>query len=124
MDQGMGGFAFTPLFDISPISELQNSSSDCWPVLPKSHNLAMIGMDTALGNYTLEGNLAEVYKITPVLTVFFSKRDGGLVDGTSAQLTCLNVITEDSKDAPSMSSRNLLRVGVALLAALLFNTFF
>lgn len=48
MDQGMGGFAFTPLFDISPISELQNSSSDCWPVLPKSHNLAMIGMDTAL----------------------------------------------------------------------------
>lgn len=28
MDQGMGGFAFTLLFDISPISESQNSSSD------------------------------------------------------------------------------------------------
>lgn len=42
-----------------------------------------------------------------MLTVFLNEKDGSLVDGTSAQLTCLKVVTEDSKDAPSMSSRNL-----------------
>lgn len=69
-----------------------------------------------------------MYKITPVLTVFFA--GGGnrhLVNRTTAQLTCLKVVTEEhpddagngSKDAAPPLIVNLLGVGVAAVATVL-----
>jgi hypothetical protein len=86
-------------------------------------------------NYTNEANLAEVYKITPVLTVFTSgSGNNSLVDETSAQLTCLKVVTTQNTDnaenatdtdggdgAASLSTVNMLGVSAAALGAVMFS---
>jgi hypothetical protein len=86
-------------------------------------------------NYTNEANLAEVYKITPILTVFTSGNgNNSLVDDTSAQLSCLKVVTtqntenaenatdtDDGDDAASLSSVNMLGVTAAALGAIMFS---
>lgn len=123
---GLGNFTVWELSDLSPINSSQNSSSDCWPVTPKSDNLVEIGSDVALGNNTAAANLQQVYKITPVLTAFFGQSQ--LVNKTTAQLTCLKVVTEEhpddaddgSKNAAAPLMINLLGVGVAAFATLLF----
>ncbi|RMJ24987.1 hypothetical protein PHISP_04150 [Aspergillus sp. HF37] len=128
--KGLGNFTVAPLGDLSPITGPQNSSSSCWPVIPKAYNLAKISEDIALGEPTGTSTLENLYKITPVLTVFSDLR-GSLANKTSAQLTCLKVVTKRrpgddgnaQKDQASSSSYNLLGVGVASLAALLFTVF-
>lgn len=78
------------------------------------------------GNNTAAANLQQVYKITPVLTAFFGQSQ--LVNKTTAQLTCLKVVTEEhpddaddgSKNAAAPLMINLLGVGVAAFATLLF----
>ncbi|KAL4916769.1 hypothetical protein BDW62DRAFT_100968 [Aspergillus aurantiobrunneus] len=91
---GLGRFNVVSLGKLSTISQSANASSDCWPVLPKSDNLARFADDTGIGNYTNEGNLAEMYKITPILTVFTSSNNiNSLVNDTTSSLTCLKVVT-------------------------------
>lgn len=46
--KGLGNFTVTALSDLSPITSSQNSSSDCWPITPKTDSLARIVDDTAL----------------------------------------------------------------------------
>ncbi|KAJ0421247.1 hypothetical protein BJY00DRAFT_300919 [Aspergillus carlsbadensis] len=156
---GLGEFSVVSLGDAEGISAQRNSSSDCWPVLPKSDRLLQLAEDTATvcllslslhllvspaatsltnaiqNNYTNEANLAEVYKITPILTVFTSGSGSGnnsLVDETSAQLTCLKVVTtqntenaENATDtdggdgAASLSSVNIVGVTAAALGAVM-----
>ncbi|RMJ21312.1 hypothetical protein PHISP_07817 [Aspergillus sp. HF37] len=126
--KGLGNFTVSSLGDLSPITGPQNSSSDCWPVIPKAYNLAKISEDIALGEPTGASTLENLYKITPMLTVF-SDRHNSPADKTSAQLTCLKVVTKHRPDAgdntqedqASSSSYNLLGVGMASLVALLFS---
>ncbi|KAL2870154.1 uncharacterized protein BJX67DRAFT_346672 [Aspergillus lucknowensis] len=123
---GLGNFTVVSLGGLSAISSSQNSSSDCWPVLPKSDNLVLFAEDTVMGNYTNEGNLAEVYKITPILTVFTSANSSN--DDPSAQLTCLKVVTtqntEDAEgtgeDAAPLSTASMVGVSVATFVAVMF----
>jgi hypothetical protein len=162
----LGEFSVVSLGDVEGISVLQNSSSDCWPVLPKSDALLQFAEDSVRvclplpslpllppvpsllaslltashanpiqNNYTNEANLAEVYKITPILTVFtFGDGNNSLVDETSAQLTCLKVVTtqntenaENATDtdggdgAASLSTVNMLGVSAAALGAVMFS---
>lgn len=49
---GLGKFTVRELADLSPLSSSQNSSSDCWPIAPKSDNLVEIGSDIALVRVT------------------------------------------------------------------------
>ncbi|CEL08523.1 hypothetical protein ASPCAL11672 [Aspergillus calidoustus] len=132
---GLGEFSVVSLGDASEISAQQNSSSNCWPVLPKSDALLQFAEDTVRNNYTNEANLAEVYKITPILTVFTSgSGNNSLVDETSAQLTCLKVVTtqntenaenatdaDGGEDAASLSRVNVLGVTAAALGAAIFS---
>ncbi|KAL3461193.1 hypothetical protein BJX64DRAFT_289569 [Aspergillus heterothallicus] len=127
---GLGRFTVVSLGDLAEVSAQQNSSSDCWPVLPKSDGLLQFAEDTIRNNYTNEANLAEVYKITPILTVFTSSSgNSSLVDDTSAQLTCLKVVTtqntdnaEDTgEDAASLSTVNMFGVTAAAFMAAIFS---
>ncbi|KAL2783731.1 hypothetical protein BJX66DRAFT_317969 [Aspergillus keveii] len=132
---GLGEFSVVSLGDAEGVSAQRNSSSDCWPVLPKSDALLQFAEDTVRNNYTNEANLAEVYKITPVLTVFTSgSGNNSLVDETSAQLTCLKVVTTQNTDnaenatdtdggdgAASLSTVNMLGVSAAVLGAVMFS---
>ncbi|KAL3446756.1 hypothetical protein BJX65DRAFT_318476 [Aspergillus insuetus] len=86
---GFGNFTITSLADLMSLSGAQNASSDCWPVSPKSDGLAFLGEDVVVNDFTGETSTNELFKITPVLTVF--PRGGG-VDDTSAQLTCLKAV--------------------------------
>ncbi|KAL5051256.1 hypothetical protein BDW71DRAFT_170674 [Aspergillus fruticulosus] len=129
---GLGSFDVVSLGNLSIISQSANGSSDCWPVLPKSDNLAQLYDDTTQGNYTEEGNLAEMYKITPILTVFTSNNStNSLVNNTSASMTCLKVVstrnvtnatdsTDTDVDAAPLSTVNMAGVSVAGLATLMF----
>ncbi|KAL4994629.1 hypothetical protein BDV10DRAFT_203611 [Aspergillus recurvatus] len=129
---GLGSFDVISLGNLSIISQSANGSSDCWPVLPKSDNLAQLHDDTTKGNYTEEGNLAEMYKITPILTVFTSNNStNSLANNTSASMTCLKVVstrnttnttdpTDTDVDAAPLSAVNMAGVSVAGLATLMF----
>ena len=79
------------------------------------------------GNYTVDADLEEVYKITPMLSVFFGGKNTTM-SSTAAQLSCLKVVTEEHPDDADNSSKgaapplvvNLLGVVVAVFATVLF----
>lgn len=112
----LGNLTITPLENLQVISGSQNSSSDCWPVVSKADNLSEIAENTSYvrclfllprnaltnllnqqGNDTADAYTQQVYKITPVLTVFSGNGDNNLVDETTSQMTCLKVV----KDRPA-----------------------
>lgn len=57
-------------------------------------------------NYSAQALLEEVYKITPVLTVFARNGNSSLVNQTASQLTCLKVVTEEDASDDKDSSEN------------------
>ncbi|KAE8146910.1 hypothetical protein BDV25DRAFT_161527 [Aspergillus avenaceus] len=121
---GLGNFTVTPLNESAPLTQSRNSSSDCWPVLPKSDNLTQITDHTVMTNGTATALTSQLYKITPILTVFFpANGSNSLVDSPSSQLTCLKAVHAEDLDADdadensaSLLSSNLL--GGILVAAL------
>ncbi|KAE8387862.1 hypothetical protein BDV23DRAFT_185867 [Aspergillus alliaceus] len=99
--RGLGNFTVTSFGNLTAVS---NSSSPCWPILPKSDNLAEITVQTAFGNYSANALTQQAYKVTPVLTVFYSDGNRSLVDRASSQMTCLKVVTDENpNDAPDGS---------------------
>lgn len=46
--KGLGQFTVTSLSGLSPISQSDNVTSDCWPITPKSDALTDIADDTAM----------------------------------------------------------------------------
>ncbi|KAI1464083.1 uncharacterized protein F4812DRAFT_222112 [Daldinia caldariorum] len=75
-----------------PITQQQNSSSTCWPVIPKQDDLTLVSQY----NYT-GGNLASeleeaMFAITPIITVFYSAGNGSLATDTEASLSCVKVV--------------------------------
>ncbi|KAH8173275.1 hypothetical protein LIA77_07530 [Sarocladium implicatum] len=98
--RGLGRFTTTNLSDLSSISGQRNQSSDCWPVLPKNSSLSYFDDDVTTvrthGNYSYEALIPNLYKITPILTLFKGSADD---DGPSSSLSCVKLVT----------TRNLLR---------------
>ncbi|KAE8381160.1 hypothetical protein BDV26DRAFT_301959 [Aspergillus bertholletiae] len=100
--KGLGNFTVTSFGDISTVK----NSTDCWPIKPKSDDLALVTENIAMGNSTATSMYQEAWKITPVLTVFVGDNNNSLVDKTSAQMTCLKVVTEDNPDEEENGSKN------------------
>ncbi|KAJ5499776.1 hypothetical protein N7453_008827 [Penicillium expansum] len=98
----LGNFTVKSLDDFNAVK----NSSDCWPIQPKSDQLVEIASITTLKNYSAQALLEEVYKITPVLTVFARKGNSSLVNQTASQLTCLKVVTEEDASDDKDSSEN------------------
>ncbi|KAM0814413.1 hypothetical protein AB5N19_00203 [Seiridium cardinale] len=114
--RGLGDFSVEALSGLSSITADQNSSSNCWPITPKTDTLTKITEDTASDGYDFEDFQDQVYKVTPVLTILSTPEND-----TTSQLTCLKVITtsqpdNDGENAASSSSYNML--GAILVSAL------
>lgn len=96
--RGLGRFTTTNLSDLSAISGQRNQSSDCWPVLPKNSSLSYIDDDVTIGNYSYDSLINNLYKITPILTLFKgSDKD----DGASSSLSCVKLVTTKNLLRPS-----------------------
>ncbi|KAF7556977.1 hypothetical protein G7Z17_g1049 [Cylindrodendrum hubeiense] len=117
--KGVGRVFSRSLSTLGNIEGTRNSTSDCWPILPKSANLAEL-----FGEYfDYDGGLNastsdfERNRVSPVLTVFIkSDSNESVVDETVSRLTCLaiNAVSEDDADnsAPRLAINTFL-VGVA-----------
>ncbi|KAK8087526.1 hypothetical protein PG997_002487 [Apiospora hydei] len=117
---GLGPYSINSLSDLSPITEAQNGSSDCWPVLPKNDGLAVIADFTVKGGYDSEALNQIMFGVTPVLTVFFENNQT-----TTSQMTCVKVIEdvevkEDDQSAAALVSYAPL-VAVTTLVAMLWS---
>lgn len=88
-----------------PITEAENSTSNCYPTLPKSNSLTRVAaFNTSSTTKINDETVGIVYGITPILTVFFS--ENALASASrpllqpQAQLTCLKVVDKtDATDA-------------------------
>ncbi|KAI1774802.1 hypothetical protein F4818DRAFT_73676 [Hypoxylon cercidicola] len=75
-----------------PISQQQNSSSTCWPVIPKQDGLTLISEYHTTGSDLVEDAERAQWAITPVLTVFYSAGNGSLVTDVDASLSCVKTM--------------------------------
>ncbi|KAG7285973.1 hypothetical protein NEMBOFW57_008269 [Staphylotrichum longicolle] len=109
------------------ISDQQNITSTCWPVLPKSDDLTFVESTNATGNLDASTLIKNFFSITPILTVFFpGNGNSSLVSRPEAQLTCVKTIdlttasnatqspTDNNKNAAGqlVSGKNALWVGL------------
>ncbi|KAL4869619.1 hypothetical protein BDV12DRAFT_208410 [Aspergillus spectabilis] len=85
---GLGNFTLSSLADSTTFAGVQNGSSDCWPVSPKADGLALFDEEITFSDFTDAESTNQLYKVTPILTVFPRNTD----DGFSAQLTCLKAV--------------------------------
>ncbi|KAI1657773.1 hypothetical protein F4813DRAFT_359511 [Daldinia decipiens] len=75
-----------------PIGQQQNSSSNCWPVIPKQNDLTLVSQYNYTGDDTIKELERAVWAITPIITVFYSAGNGSLVTETEASMSCLKVV--------------------------------
>jgi hypothetical protein len=117
--RGLGWYTVIDAKTISPITGTENSTSNCWPVLPKSSRLSHLASDEVtvalfMYVYSLESTLIfhlkviatpngiqqEVHKITPILAVL--RTDD--MDTSFSRLVCTKMVT--GSNAPGMSADN------------------
>ncbi|KAL2844140.1 hypothetical protein BJY01DRAFT_248265 [Aspergillus pseudoustus] len=110
----LGRFTVVPLGGLAPILSPQNSSSDCWPGLPKSDNLLRFGEDTTMNDYTIEAHLDEVYKTTPILTIF---TPGTGTSNPSLVVTTPNLENAKGADKGAAALLTVNNFGVVVAAA-------
>ncbi|KAF3057233.1 hypothetical protein GL218_06102 [Daldinia childiae] len=75
-----------------PISQQQNSSSTCWPVIPKQDDLTLVSQYNYTGDTTFNDLEKAMWAITPIITVFYSAGNGSLVTETEASMSCIKVV--------------------------------
>ncbi|KAH8729935.1 hypothetical protein BGZ61DRAFT_415830 [Ilyonectria robusta] len=116
--KGIGQISSRALSSLENINGSRNSTSDCWPILPKSANLAQLF--TEVGGLNASTAYPELNRITPLLTLFIkSDGSGNVVDETVSRLTCIAINTtqtvgeEGSDNVASLLSVNTFVVGSA-----------
>lgn len=90
-----------------PITGTQNSTSNCHPTLPQSNLLSLIASINTTSTALASDILANLYGITPILTVFFPQSnasDSAILKQAEAQLTCLKSVGD--LGAPNATSDN------------------
>ncbi|KAJ3561539.1 hypothetical protein NPX13_g8908 [Xylaria arbuscula] len=75
-----------------PLSGDKNSSSTCWPVLPKENQLTLASDYQKNGSDYAEDIGDAMYAITPILTLFFPTGNDSVVSEADASLSCLKVV--------------------------------
>ncbi|KAI8691876.1 hypothetical protein NCS56_00181200 [Fusarium sp. Ph1] len=115
--KGIGKISVKDLSKLENIEVSRNSSSDCWPILPKSANLAEMFTEFVEFEGGLNASTAypELNRITPLLTLFV-KGNGkdSIVNETVSRLSCIkinstqNIGPEEGENAASLSRINAL----------------
>ncbi|KAI3322530.1 hypothetical protein HD806DRAFT_128338 [Xylariaceae sp. AK1471] len=75
-----------------PISAADNSTSTCWPVLPKQYQLTNVADHIVQGTLLVADAEKAQFAITPIITVFYPSGDGSIVSTVDASLTCAKVV--------------------------------
>lgn len=77
-----------------PLTQAENSTSNCYPTLPKSNSLTHIAAFNTTGTALVASVVKNLFSITPILTVFFSENgtNASLLHQPEAQLTCLKPV--------------------------------
>ncbi|KAI0448487.1 hypothetical protein F5B21DRAFT_497427 [Xylaria acuta] len=88
-----------------PLSGDKNSSSTCWPVLPKENQLTLASEYQKNGSRQADEAQAAMYAITPILTLFFPMGNQSIVTEADASLSCLKVV------GPSRASLDTMNDG-------------
>ncbi|KAF5003081.1 hypothetical protein FDECE_10362 [Fusarium decemcellulare] len=99
---GMGieprGIHTVKLSNLTNIEGKANSTSDCWPILPKSANLAPIFWDSVgwdslnQGGPSPQTGYDELHGIAPLLTVFMKKANTkSIVNETVSRMSCIKI---------------------------------
>ncbi|RDL39947.1 uncharacterized protein BP5553_04287 [Venustampulla echinocandica] len=71
-----------------PITTAQNSTSNCWPIVPKQYDLALVNSADTPGDFTSTSVYNNLFGITPILTLFYPG-NGSLITEAEAQMTCM-----------------------------------
>ncbi|CAM1509597.1 Fc.00g033360.m01.CDS01 [Cosmosporella sp. VM-42] len=77
---------------VEPISSKDNSSSECWPITPKSYDLSYVDSIVTEGDYYIDTLSKELFGITPILTIFFPGDSDAIISKPEAQMTCMKVV--------------------------------
>ncbi|KFA65043.1 hypothetical protein S40285_10328 [Stachybotrys chlorohalonatus IBT 40285] len=112
----------------SPITAEQNSTSNCWPIIPRSDQLTPIETFEDIGDVFASTLNDWSYTIYPILTVFFPG-NGTLITEVESQLTCMKAIDGNSARNATMSpgdegSATSLKWSAALMLGMFFLTLF
>ncbi|KAH7259838.1 hypothetical protein NW759_002708 [Fusarium solani] len=110
------------LSNLTNIEGQENATSDCWPILPKSANLAPLfySFRSWDGGPFPQSAYDEVHKITPVLTLFMAKSNSkNVVNKTVGRMSCIQIEstwTPESSVAAPKSLVSMLAIVWALAA--------
>ncbi|KAJ4259964.1 hypothetical protein NW757_001915 [Fusarium falciforme] len=120
--KGIGKISVKDLSKLENIEGSRNSSSDCWPILPKSANLAEMFTEFVEFEGGLNASTAypELNRITPLLTLFVKGNSkDSIVNETVSRLSCIkinstqNIGPEEGENAASLSRISALAAGGA-----------
>ncbi|KAI8685063.1 hypothetical protein NCS57_00174300 [Fusarium keratoplasticum] len=116
--KSIGRISAKDLSKLENIGGSRNSTSDCWPILPKSANLAE--MFTEFGGLNASTAYPELNRITPLLTLFVKGQGkDSIVNETVSRLTCIKINStqtlgpEVGVNAASLSRASALAAGGA-----------
>lgn len=89
-----------------PLTDAENSTSNCYPTLPKSNSLTHVAAFNTSGTSVADSVVANLFSITPILTVFFpqNQSNAAVVHQPEAQLTCLKAV--DGTDASNKTAND------------------
>ncbi|EEU39282.1 uncharacterized protein NECHADRAFT_44279 [Fusarium vanettenii 77-13-4] len=99
------------LSNLTNIEAKENATSDCWPILPKSANLAPLfyAMKSWDGGPFPQSAFDEVHKITPVLTLFMAKSNSkNVVSQTVGQMSCIQIESTWTPDTSVAAPQRLV----------------
>ncbi|KAK2767049.1 hypothetical protein FQN54_006367 [Arachnomyces sp. PD_36] len=93
-DLVLGSVTLTGPEAAEPLTAKQNSSSNCYPTLPKTNDLTREFSFNVSSSYYINETAPAIQGETPIFTMFWSKEgdDDSSVEEANAQLTCLRPI--------------------------------
>ncbi|KAI0895943.1 hypothetical protein F4806DRAFT_496845 [Annulohypoxylon nitens] len=76
----------------TPISRQENSSSTCWPIIPKEDSLTLVAEFSETGSDLVADAEDAFWAITPILTVLFPLENGVTENAIDASLSCVKAM--------------------------------
>ncbi|XDG08367.1 hypothetical protein ABKA04_007982 [Annulohypoxylon sp. FPYF3050] len=74
------------------ISRQENSSSTCWPIIPKENSLTLVAEFSEVGSDLVADAEDAFWAITPILTVLFPLENGVTENAIDASLSCVKAM--------------------------------
>lgn len=115
-----------------PFTDAENSTSNCYPTLPKSNSLTRVVSFNTTGTTHPASLIKHLYSIVPILTLFLPQNENSstLLKQPEARLTCLKGtgLTDAEMATIDKNGNNAAGLGafpklIALVSAIYFSLF-